>query len=252
MTIKRVRSGSRVLAVLEAVAEHQPIGVAALSRLLDDDKSAVQRALLTLADDGWIRMAPGTPTRWEVTTRIHLVANMAQGHNELRDRARISLDALREETGESIILAVPDFGRLVVIDALESRQLVRTAPYIGMVIPGATSAGGKAVLACMSAPERIRFLGHAPSPALEDELEVVARRGWSLNDEEIVPGATSIGAAIRGANGTPIAAIVIVAPSVRLGPDEPARFGARLVHTAEMLSYVSPVTSDSRSGPAMP
>jgi hypothetical protein len=36
MSIKRVRSASRVLAVLEAVAEHQPIGVGALARLLDD------------------------------------------------------------------------------------------------------------------------------------------------------------------------------------------------------------------------
>jgi IclR family acetate operon transcriptional repressor len=251
VSIKRVRSGSRVLAVLEAVAEHQPIGVAALSRLLDDDKSAVQRALLTLADDGWIRMAPGTPTRWEVTTRIHVVANMAQGHTELRDRARISLDALREETGESIILAVPDFGRLVVIDALESRQLVRTAPYVGMVIPGATSAGGKAVLAYMSPPEQMKFLGQATSPELEAELRVVARRGWSLNDEEIVPGATSIGAALRAPDGTPIAAIVIVAPSARLGPDEPARFGARLVHTAEMLSHVAPWGPDSPVDPRM-
>lgn len=237
MSVKRVRSASRVLAVLEAVAEHQPIGVGAIARLLDDDKSAVQRALLTLADEGWIRMAPGTPTRWEVTTRIHVLANTAQGYTELRNRVRISLDALRDETGESVLLVVPDVGRLVVIDVLESRQLVRTAPYIGMVIPGATSAGGKAVLAKMSAEQRVAFLQGPVDPDLEADLELVRERGWSLNDEDIVPGATSIGTAIVGPDGAPIAAIVISAPAARLGPDERERWGARLVHVAETLSY---------------
>lgn len=239
MSIKRVRSASRVLAVLAAVAEHQPIGVGAIARLLDDDKSAVQRALLTLADDGWIRTAPGTPTRWEVTTRIHVLANTAQGYTELRNRVRISLDALRDETGESILLVVPDVGRLVVIDALESRQLVRTAPYIGMVIPGATSAGGKAVLAKMRPDAREAFLQGPVEASLEAELAIISERGWSLNDEDIVPGASSIGAAIVGPDGAPVAAIVISAPAARLGAEQQQDWGARLVHVAEALSYAT-------------
>lgn len=226
-----------MLAVLEAVAEHQPIGVGAIARLLDDDKSAVQRALLTLADEGWIRMAPGSPTRWEVTTRIHVLANTAQGYTELRNRVRISLDALRDETGESVLLVVPDVGRLVVIDALESRQLVRTAPYIGMVIPGATSAGGKAVLAQMSPEQRVAFLQGPVDADLEADLDLVSTRGWSLNDEDIVPGATSIGAAIVGPDGAPVAAIVISAPATRLGAEQQHEWGAKLVHVAETLSY---------------
>jgi IclR family acetate operon transcriptional repressor len=240
MSVKRIRSASRVLSALEAIAEHQPIGVGALSRVLDDDKSAVQRALMTLADDGWIRQAPGEPTRWELTTRIHVVANMAQGYTDLRDRARIGLDALRDETGESIILAVPDVGRLVVIDVLESRQLVRTAPYVGMVVPGATSAAGKAVLARMTPAARVAFLRESVPPNLESDLETVLERGWALNDEDIVPGATSIGAAVTDSDGRPIAAIVISAPAARLRARDQARLGDRLVHTAETLSYASP------------
>jgi IclR family acetate operon transcriptional repressor len=248
MSVKRVRSASRVLAVLQTVAEHQPIGVGALTRLLDDDKSAVQRALMTLADDGWIRPAPGEPTRWELTTRIHVVANMAQGYTDLRDRARIGLDALRHETGESIILAVPDVARLVVVDALESRQMVRTAPYIGMVIPGATSAAGKAVLARMTPAERVAFLREPVSAELDAQLALVLERGWSLNDEDIVAGATSLGAAITDPDGRPVAAVVISAPSARLHGDERTRLGALLVHTAETLSYAAAGATPGRVG----
>jgi DNA-binding IclR family transcriptional regulator len=53
-----------------------------------------------------------------------------------------------------------------------------------------------------------------------------------------VPGATSIGAAIVGPDGTPVAAIVISAPAARLGAEQQHQWGARLVHVAETLSYV--------------
>ena len=58
-------TGARVLEVFEAVAEHQPVGVAALSRMLGIDKSAVQRALVTLAEQGWIQARDDPTTRWE-------------------------------------------------------------------------------------------------------------------------------------------------------------------------------------------
>ena len=67
MTVKRSRSGSRVLAVLEAIARHQPVGVSTLARELATDKSAVQRAIMTLADSGWIHPAARSPTRWQLT-----------------------------------------------------------------------------------------------------------------------------------------------------------------------------------------
>jgi IclR family acetate operon transcriptional repressor len=67
MAVKGSSTGARVLEVFEAVAEHQPVGVAALSRMLDIDKSAVQRALVTLADQGWIQADDDPTTRWETT-----------------------------------------------------------------------------------------------------------------------------------------------------------------------------------------
>ena len=55
MVVKQLRSGSRVLAVLEAVAFQQPVGLSELVRALGLEKSGVHRALTTLATEGWIR-----------------------------------------------------------------------------------------------------------------------------------------------------------------------------------------------------
>src|SRR5690606_28236117 len=123
-----VRSAERVLATLEALAETQPIGVGALARALDEDKSAVQRALVTLAHAGWIRPAPGDQARWELSARALVVAENAQRRSGLRQQLRGSVVALAEETAESVIVATPDSGRIVIVDVAESRQLVRSVP----------------------------------------------------------------------------------------------------------------------------
>ena len=102
MTVKPVRAAERVLATLEALAEHQPIGVGALARLLGDDKSAVQRALVTLAHAGWIRPAPGDQARWELSTRALVVAEHAQRRSGLLQQLRGSVVALADETGETV------------------------------------------------------------------------------------------------------------------------------------------------------
>ena len=58
--VKTLRTVDKALRVLDAVAEHQPIGVGALARLLTMDKSAVQRILVSLQRAGWICPAGGS------------------------------------------------------------------------------------------------------------------------------------------------------------------------------------------------
>jgi IclR family acetate operon transcriptional repressor len=243
MTVKRVRSAERVLFALEVLAEHQPIGVGALARLLEDDKSAVQRALVTLHAAGWIRPAGGDQTRWELTTRALVVAHHAQRRLGLRQRARAALDALRDETGESIILAVPDNDRIVIVDVVESRQLVRTAPHVGMVIPAATSATGQAILAAMHDDEHRAFLGGDPSAAvsatMRDELALVRQRGWSLNADDVARGATSVGAAILGTDGRPLGGIAVSGLSERMPIDVQEKYGRRVAEVAAAISSSS-------------
>lgn len=235
MTVKPVRAAERVLATLEALAEHQPIGVGALARVLGDDKSAVQRALVTLAATGWIRPDGSDQTRWELTTRALVVAHHVQRRSGLRQHARPTLEALRDETGETIILAVPDAHRVVIIDVVESRHLVRTAPHVGMVIPPATSATGQAILAAMDDKQRRAFDDGLPQQVL-DELARVRARGWSLNADDVANGATSVGAAILDADGRPIGGIAVSGISSRMPTDVQQEMGELVAEAAVALS----------------
>src|SRR5690606_6083127 len=130
-------------------------------------------------------------TRWELTTRALVVAHHVQRRSSLRQQARPTLEALRDETGETIILAVPDAQRIVIVDVVESHHLVRTAPHVGMVIPPANSATGQAILAAMDDDQRRAFRDDLPKRVL-DELANVRARGWSLNADDVANGATSV------------------------------------------------------------
>jgi IclR family acetate operon transcriptional repressor len=226
--VKQVQSAARVLATFETLADHQPVGVGALARLLDDDKSAVQRALMTLAEAGWIQRTPADPGRWEVTARVLALAHAAHLHTDLRERMRPTLQALRDDTGETAFLSVASGGQVVTVDVVESLQLVRAAPYLGLVVPPATSAAGQAILAHLPPEELVPFLDGPASPALARRLAEVRRRGWSVNDQDVTAGARGVGAAILAPGGRPVASITISAPAERMPPETMPALGARV------------------------
>ena len=126
MAVKTSQSGARILVALERIAERQPLGVSELARSLDSSVAAAQRAIATLAEQGWIRQAVGKPVRWELTGHIHTVAQHAYGSHDLRRRARGALEELWRETGESVLLIVPDDRRFIIADepfSIENQQL---------------------------------------------------------------------------------------------------------------------------------
>jgi DNA-binding IclR family transcriptional regulator len=252
VSVKRSRSASRVLAVLEGIARHQPVGVSELARVLGADKSAVQRAIMTLADDGWIRTAPGTPTRWQLTAHMLAVAHTGHVSNDLRQRARSTLEALRDESGETVLLSVPDIGHFVVIDVLESRQLLRTAPHLGMIVPARGSATGLAILPHMSREQQTELLGELPDATLLAHFAATLERGFSISAGGVAAGSTSIAAPVVEADGRPVAAIVVSAPSERLTAEHYSRIGAMVLQAAYSLSrgtLTLPVASGFRDRP---
>lgn len=249
MAVKPSQSAARVLAVLEKVAEHQPIRISDLARLLSEDLSAVQRALTTLAGQGWIRAAPGKPTRWELTARIHATAGIGRNSHDLHRRARPLLEALRDETGESATLNVPDHRRFVVLDAVDSRHLLRVVLEVGASVPAAHSATGRAVLPYLPRERQIEFLGGEP-----DRMDVAAyaatlAHGYAISSNIVVKGYTNIAAPIFEADGQPMGAILISGPSDRLPSPDHDRVGSLVRTAAARLSRGSAPTR-TRLSPA--
>jgi IclR family acetate operon transcriptional repressor len=236
MAVKHSQSAARVLGVLEKVVEYQPVGVSDLARLTGDDKSGVQRALTTLARQGWIRAAAGKPTRWELTERLHALAQIAHGSHALRHRARGVLQQLSRDTGETASLNVVERGRIVVAEVVESPHPLRVVLPPAMVVPPLASATGRAILAHIAPERRIELIGQPPHAAeLEAYAETLAR-GYAISIGVLFPGFTTLAAAVFESDARPIGAVCLSAPSERLPPQDYDRAGALVRAAAQGLS----------------
>lgn len=239
MGVKQIQSATRVLSVFEALVRNQPIGLGALARELGEDKSAVQRALATLSEAGWITPAQDGETGWRASSRVLVLAHLAHQGDDLAARARPVLERLRDETGETVILNAPDANRIVILDVAVSREVLRTSPEVGLLVPVAASAAGRAIL-CHLPPADVRaFLGAAPSRTLAATLAADRRRGWSVNVGEVNPGATAVGAAVLSADGRPLGSITISVPSARMPSARYDELGPLVASAAASLSRVA-------------
>ncbi|MFI9503446.1 IclR family transcriptional regulator [Nocardia sp. NPDC052566] len=236
-----MRNVLNTLRVLEEVAARQPIGVGELARVLEMPKSSVQRALVTLDTAGWIRPAAGEVTRWVLTTKALAVGSRAGGDLGLRGAALPIMEDLRRHTEETVHLTVPEGGKMVLIERLETDKPVRTAMALGHALPFHASANGKAVLA-YSDPELVgQLLGNEmprytdttiTDPAeLRAELTVVRDRGFAVNRGEWRSDVGAVAAAVLDGNGQPIASLSVNIPIGRLTAESEPFFGAA-VHAA--------------------
>lgn len=227
MAVKTIRSVENALTVLEALAAAQPIGVSALARLIDLDKNAVQRILLTLGQAEWAGQHDGG--EWSITSKsLQVGTHYTSG---LRDLAHPHLVKLQRETNETVLLFAREGQTMVVLDSVDSSQALRMTVPIGMVVPIRQGAAFDAFL-----PDDERALlpaMHAkPTPAA---LKAVRRDGFFVIDS-LYPNAIAAGAPIFDPRGTPIATITIVGPKVRISKLEARRLGERAAATAALLS----------------
>jgi IclR family acetate operon transcriptional repressor len=227
MAVKTIQSVQNALAVVEALAAAQPIGVSALARAIDIDKAAVQRILLTLGHAGWIRQLE--TGEWTITSRaLQVGTNFTSG---LRELAHPCLVQLQKETDETVLLFAREGDTMVVLDSVDSSQALRMTVPIGMVVPMRQSA---ALDAFLPDDERtaLPIVHPVPSAAL---LATVRRQHFFVLDE-LYPNAIAAGAPIVDARNRPVAAVTIVGPKVRITKPDARRLGELASRTARAIS----------------
>lgn len=235
MAVKGSSTAARVLTVFEAVAANEPVGVAELSRMLDIDKSAVQRALVTLAEQGWIQAREEQMTRWETTSRILNIAHSSRAKSDLRHTIQLALEQLAAQSGETAIFNEPDGAQLVVSQVAESRQALRMVPRIGAIVPARDSATGRILLPYLSFDRQVELLGEPPDAEFVALLDACRTRGYAASSEVNAPSMT-IAAPVFDVDGRPIGAIAISGPAERMPADRHPRLAEFVCQAAHLLS----------------
>lgn len=237
----------RGIRVLEAVAEHQPVGVGELSRTLQLPKSTVQRTLQALASAGWIRSDGNEYTRWKLTSRALAVGRRGADSGDLRTVSLEPMRELRDLTNETVTLQVRDGAeRLVQIERMDSHQAVRTFVKVGSTFQLPHTSGGLAIMAKLPDDEIDRLLSSpieqltpqtdTDPGSLRKKIDVIRDRGYAVNINQNRIGVCAVGAAIVGGDGSPVAGIGISMPETRFDEQRVPWWGKQVTETAANVS----------------
>jgi IclR family acetate operon transcriptional repressor len=242
------RSVLTALRTLEQLAKG-PAGVSELSRVMGIPKTTTQRALVTLADAGWVRPGEGDRTSWMLTGRCLSVGLAGSVEGNLREIARVEMERLRDATGETVHLLIPDVPDIVVVARVDGNQSLRTFLPLGTHAPLYATASGRALLSVMTDDEVAKvldaglqtFTGHTLAGRGEVLAEVLRARtrGYALNSAEWRDDIAAVGSAIVSRTGTPVAALSISMPLSRYDETDLSALGrmisAAAGHVGEQL-----------------
>jgi IclR family acetate operon transcriptional repressor len=228
-SVKQVQSVRNACTVIEAVAEHQPIGVSELARLTGVDKSAVHRLAVTLHAAGWLESSGDG--RWSVAATLGVVLRRS-AVDALVASARRFLVEGRDRSGETAMVVVPDRRRLVIVDVADSPQSLRVTAPLGAEMPAPRSSALRALAAHLPDDELASW--REVDPGLDDGLLAgVRQRGWAENDAELIAESRAVGAALLDADGRPLGSLVLWGPSTRFDHDRLAELGPVVAELAE-------------------
>lgn len=217
----RSQSLERGLGILTSFSEARSVlGIADLARAVDLNKSTTHRYVATLTALGFLQQDAET-RKYRLGPRVVDLGFAAVNSMEITRVAGRSLQALSDETGYTVSMAVLDGVDIVYVDR---RRSVREGQlgidlnlHVGSRLPAYCTSMGKALLAYQS-PERLRVLldridlaRRGPNTitareALLGSLLKVRQSGIAVNDEELAPGLRSIAAPIRDGRGAVVAA----------------------------------------------
>jgi DNA-binding IclR family transcriptional regulator len=221
----------RGLAILECLTKSQHgLTVSQLTRNLGFPKSSVHALLLTFERHGYLNR-DDTSGRYRLGLRICDLANVALERIKLREQAAPLLSRLRDSTGLTAHMAILERDEVVLIEKIESPRL-RVNSWIGKRMDLHCTALGKALIAHLP-DEQVAallkshgMLRHNDNTIvsmrrLKEELDLVRRRGYSVDDEEEEINVRCIGVPILNSQQQVLAAISITGTTAEV--DEKSR-----------------------------
>lgn len=225
-----IRSVERALTILRLfLACDEDLSGSDISRRIDLPQSTTFRLLQTLAAGGFVEQARGL-NRYRLGVTCLELGNAFLKRSDLRQRALGLLQALRDETGETVHLAVFADREVVYLEKLAGLHAIGLmGSRVGGRSPAYCTGLGKALLAYLPEEEIRRHLGSGPltryTPTtitdidlLLEELAAIRARGYAVDNQEHEPGVVCVAAPIFDSGGI-AAAVSVSGPVDRMGAE---------------------------------
>jgi IclR family acetate operon transcriptional repressor len=236
-----IGSVDTALRLLAMIAEREQVRISEASQELHVARSTAHRVVQMLQYHGLVAQDPVSKV-YTVGPGLLQIGLQAVRGLDIRTLAHPRLQALSDEVDETTHLFTLRGTEVVCLDSVESKRPLRVGDRVGEALPAFATAGGRALLAELSAAQLRRLYPDAALPQLqaetigsraelEGELEQTRKRGYAVQERQTEADVSAIAAAVEDSRGPAGFAITISAPSSRFQVEDAERMG-RLVRAA--------------------
>lgn len=245
------RSVEYGIAILESFSrDRQALGIAEMADLVGISRSTSHRYAITLVALGYLEQ--DDKRKYRLSAQAADPGSAAIGAIRRVVPARVALEELRDELGQTVSMGVLEGDRVIYVHHLPShrsgRYLIDMGVGVGTHIPVYCTAIGKVLLASVSDAERQALLSELDlipqgphsimsKSKLRTQLDRISPREVVVSDEEFLAGARSIAVLIPRPAGEPALALEVTAASSAYSVKRlRSEVGPRLKRTASLIS----------------
>ena len=216
--IQVIARAAKILRILESQPEGLSLGQ--IAKRADLPRSTVQRIVQSLADEQLVIAATPNARVMLGPAILRMASNI---RFEFAKFVRPYLEALAQQTGETVDLSVRRGNRMVFIDQIKSRHRLSAVSATGDSFPMFSTANGKAALGLLGHAEIAELLPEqlpaetlktiTDRQALLADLDRVRERHYATDNEEHTEGISAVGIAFTDPDGQLFAVSMPVPPS---------------------------------------
>jgi DNA-binding IclR family transcriptional regulator len=241
-----IQSLDRGLTILQTVAmSNQPVTLGELSELLGVDRSSAFRLAQTLRRRGFLATPAGRKD-YMLGSSMWTLSRQYDWSNMLVRVAHEELKGLAHSLNETAHLAIREGKSALFIDSVDARHVVVVAGQTGELVPLYATAHGKALIADYDeqnlwsifgtqALEKYTKTTITSVMALVKECAGIRRRGYALDEGELMEGVRCVAAPIRLTSGLIVGSVGISAPDSRFPKEQSAAHSARVIQCAQKI-----------------
>lgn len=244
----KVKSLYKAIQLLNYFSVERPeLGVSELAKLSGLGKSTVFNIVDTLVHCRILAKAESN-SKYRLGIKILELSSNIYLTNDLRNTVRPYLEKISAKCNESVYFGIMENTEVLYLDTIYPQGMVSGHSIIGYKAPLYCTGIGKALLAFQ--PEKVvdrviesglkQFTPYTITDRQEllDDLSMIRRRGYALDNMEHEYGIKCIAAPVRNVRGEVVASISITGPSLRFTLDAEQRFAAVLKAT---ISQIAPL-----------
>jgi IclR family acetate operon transcriptional repressor len=243
---RQIQSVVRALDILEVLAkESDGLALSELSGRVGLNSSTCHHLISTLVARGYV-LHLGRSRGYALGSKVHEMVDLALGESDPSELLKDDLRLLGSQIGHGVQLAVLAETSLLTklrfpapdrdAEALEPDELIKLRALHA-------TATGKAIMAWLPEIELVRVISVngltrytgktlTTLSGLIENLRLVRRYGYSIDDEELKDGVVCIGAALRDSGGAIVGSISMTATSDKMTKEYRVEIAKKMVFAA--------------------